>query len=38
MTAILLLLVSVPILWLIGLIFYLLSWLDWDRKHRYILK
>ena len=38
MTAILLILVSVPILWLIGLIFYLLLWVDWDRKHRYILK
>jgi hypothetical protein len=38
MTAILLILVSVPILWLIGLIFYLLSWVDWDRKHSYIVK
>ena len=38
MTAILLIFVSVPILWLVGLILYLLSWIDWDKKHRYILK
>ena len=38
MTAILLILVSVPLLWLIGLIFYLLSWLDWDKTAHYILK
>ena len=38
MTAILLILVSVPMVWLVGLILYLLSWIDWDRKHRYILK
>jgi hypothetical protein len=30
--------VSVPVLWLLGLIFYLLSWYDWDRKHSYIEK
>ena len=38
MTTILLILVTVPILWLIGLIFYLFSWVDWDRKHAYIEK
>lgn len=38
MTAILLMLVSVPLLWLIALLFYLLSWFDWDRKHSYIRK
>jgi len=38
MTALLLMLVSVPILWLIGLIFYLFSWYDWDREHSYIEK
>jgi hypothetical protein len=38
MTAILLMLVSVPALWLLGLLFYLLSWFDWDRKHSYISK
>lgn len=38
MTTILLILVSVPLLWLIGLIFYLLSWLDWDKQHAYIEK
>jgi hypothetical protein len=29
----LLALVGVPILWLLGLIYYLLSWMDWDKKH-----
>lgn len=38
MTAILLLLISVPILWLVGLVFYLLSWVDWERKKAYIQK
>ena len=38
MTAILLMLVAVPILWLIGLLFYLFSWVDWDKKHSYIAK
>ena len=38
MTAILLILVCVPVLWLIGLILYLLSWVDWDKKHAYIEK
>lgn len=34
----LLALVGVPILWLLSLIFYLLSWLDWDKKHSRIPK
>jgi hypothetical protein len=34
----LLLLVAVPILWLIGLLYYLLTWIDWDKTHRYIAK
>jgi hypothetical protein len=34
----LLLLVAVPILWLIGLLYYLLTWIDWDKAHRYIAK
>lgn len=34
----LLALVGVPILWLLSLIFYLLSWLDWDKKHARIPK
>jgi len=38
MTMILLMLVSIPILWLIGLIFYLVLWYYWDRKHSYIEK
>jgi phage shock protein PspC (stress-responsive transcriptional regulator) len=38
MTGILLLLVTIPVLWLLGLIFYVLAWFDWDRKHRYISK
>ena len=38
MTAVLLILIMVPILWLIGLIFYLVSWVDWDKKHSYIPK
>jgi hypothetical protein len=29
----LLILIGVPLLWLLALIFYLLSWLDWDKKH-----
>lgn len=38
MTAILLILVSVPLLWLVALVFYLISWIDWDKKHAYIEK
>ena len=38
MTAILLILVSVPLLWLIALILYLLFLIDWDKKHAYIEK
>lgn len=38
MTTILLILITVPIIWLIGLILYLLSWVDWDKKHGYIPK
>lgn len=38
MTAILLILISVPIIWLMGLVLYLLAWVDWDKKHSYIPK
>ncbi|ALA59622.1 hypothetical protein NITMOv2_3225 [Nitrospira moscoviensis] len=38
MTFVLLILVGIPLLWLLGLIFYLLSWFDWDRKQAYIPK
>ncbi len=38
MTTILLIFVSVPLLWLIGLVLYLLFWIDWDREHAYIEK
>lgn len=38
MTFVLLLLVGIPLLWLLGLLFYLLVWFDWDRKHAYIPK
>ena len=38
MKLILLLLVGIPILWLLALVHYLLSWLDWDKKHAYIPK
>jgi hypothetical protein len=34
----LLAIVGVPILWLVALIFYLQSWLDWDKKHSRIPK
>jgi len=34
----LLLLVGVPLLWPVALIFYLLAWLDWDKKHSRIPK
>jgi hypothetical protein len=34
----LLTIIGVPILWLLALIFYLLSWLDWDKKHSRIPK
>lgn len=38
MTLVLLLLVSIPILWLVGLLYYLLTWLDWDKRHAYVEK
>ena len=38
MTTVLLILVGVPVLWLIGLVCYLLAWCDWDKKHSYIVK
>ena len=38
MKLVLLALTGVPILWLLGLIFYLLSWLDWDKKHSRVQK
>ena len=34
----LLLIVAIPMLWLLALIFYLLSWLDWDKTHSRIPK
>jgi hypothetical protein len=38
MTLILLILVGIPILWLLGLIYYLLSWLDWAKERAYVSK
>jgi hypothetical protein len=38
MTLILLILVGIPILWLLGLLFYLLSWFDWDKEQAYVSK
>ena len=38
MTLFLLALVSIPLLWLLGCIYYLLFWLDWDKRHAYIDK
>lgn len=38
MTLFLLILVGIPIFWLLGFIFYVLSWLDWDKEHAYIDK
>lgn len=29
----LLILIGIPFIWLLALIFYLLSWLDWDKQH-----
>jgi hypothetical protein len=34
----LLAIIGIPILWLLALVFYLLSWLDWDKKHSHIPK
>jgi hypothetical protein len=38
MELILLILVSIPILWLLAFLFYLLSWFDWDKGQAYIPK
>ncbi len=38
MTLFLLILVGIPIFWLLGFIFYVLSWLDCDKEHAYIDK
>lgn len=38
MTVILLILVCTPLLWLLALVFYLLAWIDWDKKRAYIDK
>lgn len=38
MNLVLLAIVGVPILWLLALLYYLLSWLDWDKKHSRISK
>lgn len=36
MTIFLLALISVPILWLLALLYYLLSWVDWNKARAYI--
>jgi hypothetical protein len=38
MTIFLLILVGIPILWLLGLLYYLISWIDVDRERSYISK
>jgi len=38
MTFVLLILVGIPLLWLLGFIYYLLMWLDWDKKAAYVPK
>ena len=38
MTLVLLILVSVPVLWLLGLVYYLLTWCDWDKRRAYVEK
>jgi len=38
MKLLLFILVGIPILWLLGLLFYLLSWLDWDKQQAHISK
>ncbi len=38
MTLVLLMLIGIPILWLLGLIWYLVGWVDWDKPHAHIPK
>lgn len=38
MKLVLLAIVGIPILWLLALLYYLLSWLDWDKEHSRIPK
>lgn len=38
MKLVLLILVGIPVLWLVGLIGYLVSWVDWDKEHAQIPK
>ena len=38
MTLVLLILVTVPILWLLGLFYYLLLWFDWEKGRAYVEK
>jgi hypothetical protein len=34
----LLLLVGIPFFWLVGLLYYLLTWIDWDKARGHIDK
>ena len=38
MTVFLLILVIIPIFWLLGLLYYLLSWIDFDKDRAYVSK
>jgi hypothetical protein len=38
MTLILFILLSIPILWLLALLYYLFTWFDWDKRHAYVPK
>ena len=38
MTIFLLILVGIPIFWLMGLLYYLISWIDLDKERSYISK
>lgn len=38
MTIVLLALIIIPIFWLLGLLFYLLSWIDLDKERAYVSK
>lgn len=38
MAIFLLALVSIPIFWLLGLLYYLLSWIDVEKDHAYVPK
>jgi hypothetical protein len=38
MTIILFALIIIPIFWLLGLLYYLLSWIDFDKDRAYVSK